>query len=70
MKTKQNKLRLGEEVELDGTAYYVRHICRGEGQARTIARQRTNHFYRPVRGQWAVIQPKERQTVSDLTKSE
>lgn len=67
--TKRNKISRGDTLNLDGVSYVVMNVCRGEGQARTVARMDANgpkRYYRIVMGQWVVLRESNPVIVTDL----
>lgn len=66
---KNERLKQGNTVTLEGTEYVILKVVRGEGQARAIARAAPmgeKRYYRVVMGQWTVLREKNPRTVLDL----
>ena len=61
--TTKNKPQVGHTLTIDDRDYYVKHVCRGEGHARTIHRQTPGSVYRAVLGQWVVLKAKHPEEV-------
>lgn len=51
------KLTQGQTITLQGKTYTVLVVCRGEGQARTVARREKGLEYRAIEGQWVALKP-------------